>query len=164
MDKDQIIDYVYIIMGITEEEISREIISTLYYMLLAAKPDLDECLFIYYLVLDCYTWLIRNSIANGGIAGGRIREREGALEYEEQQGQTKSYAEYWQEQRDIFEKSPNLPCLTGNTTYGKLIFGGVRVDEHSRVINNTNSLGNGYQIKNPTKTIGFPSINPFRVR
>lgn len=162
MTEEEIIDYIYLIMGITEEDIPREVVTAFYTIRKAAQPDLDDCLIIYYTILDCYTWLIRNSIANGGLAGARVREREGGLEYEEQQGQNKSYADYWQDQRDEFEKNPNLPCLDSVSTRGKLIIGGVRVDEHTRVISDTNSLGNGYSIGNCKTKYYSRSTNPFR--
>lgn len=160
MTKEEIIDYVYLLMGITEETLPRSVVEALYDIRVAANPDLDDCLLTYYLVLDCYNWLINNSIENGGLAGGRIREREGSLEYEEQQGQNKSYADYWQDRRDAFEKNPNLPCLNGNT--GKAIIGGVRVDETTRVKTNPNSLGNGYSIGKCSTIRYSSSTNPFR--
>ena len=164
MTKEEIIAYVYLIMGISEEEIPLIIIETLYDIRKAAQPDLDDCLLTYYLVLDCYTWLIRNSISKGGIAGARIREREGGLEFEEQQGQGKSYADYWQTERDKFEASPNLPCLVGNSdSRGKVIIGRVRLDEHTRVTTNSNSMGNGYQIGCISSTRSSSLSNPFRL-
>lgn len=141
-----LIDKIYIAMGIDECILPTNIVSHFVSEWMLVFPD-NDCLALYNSVVSCYEWLIKNSAALDSTEGVAKREKEAGIETEVFERKSGENTQLWIDSLARFEKSPATmfpSCRDqfSTVTSGRVIVGGVNEDK-IRDINCDESIRTG---------------------
>lgn len=149
MTDDQIIDLIYLLLGITISDIPRAIVQLFVDEYQVIYPGDDgECQVLYNTTISVYQYLIRS--ANANATSGRRKEKKGRREIELE---NVNKASTWQAALTSFIKAPWLTfvqcrdIIAKNLT-SRITIGGTKKDEVERVQDNSNSF-NQYSETSP---------------
>ena len=139
MTEEEIVNLLYLMLGLTESDIPREVVALYVAQFVSIYPD-NECLVLYNSSVAIYNWLIRKSGADA--VSGKRREKKGQREIEVQDSDKSSS---WKNALDTFLKSPwevfpQCRAELSATACSNIIIGGVSKSEVNRVKTYSDSL------------------------